>query len=66
MLKVNTIEKLETIEDVLKFGNMFVNNGLLRGFKRLADEQKKLKYPKRLHEHKPTLMVKEDFYGWNI
>jgi len=33
MLKLNSIDKLETIEDVLKFGNMFVNNGLLRGFK---------------------------------
>ena len=46
MCKINKIEKLETIEDVLKFGNLFVNNNLLRGFKRLADEQKKLKYPK--------------------
>lgn len=33
MLKQNQIDKLETIEDVLKFGNLFVNNGLLRGFK---------------------------------
>lgn len=32
----------------------------------MPDEQKKMKYPKRLLEHKPTLMVKEDFYAWNI
>jgi len=33
MLKINKIEKLETVEDVLKFGNLYVNNGLLKGFK---------------------------------
>jgi hypothetical protein len=57
---------LETTEDSQRLGTLFVDQKLVFGFKRVPDEQKRLKYPKVLHPHQIVLMGAEDFYSFNI
>jgi hypothetical protein len=67
MIKQNKDEvtKLQTIDDSLILGNLFVEAKLLFAFRRNPSDQKRLKYPKNLLPA-PLNMTKEDFYSFNI
>jgi len=46
MLKLHSdFGNLETIEDSIRLGNLFIDNKLMIGFRRIPDEHKRLKYP---------------------
>ena len=59
------LDQLETVQDSMQLGDIFINNKLLRCFNRVPDEPQKYKYPKKLIECK-TSMNEKGFYGFEI
>lgn len=59
--------KFETMKDSVRLGTLFIDAGLIRGFKRIPDEQRIMKWPKKLNPNPQlVLMGEKDFYMWNI
>mmetsp|Transcript_34332 Transcript_34332/g.33950 ORF Transcript_34332/g.33950 Transcript_34332/m.33950 type:complete len:244 (+) Transcript_34332:32-763(+) len=59
------LEKLDSIEDSMELGDIFINNGLLKSFDRVKEEPQKYKYPKKLVQAQFP-MKEKGFYAFDI
>lgn len=64
--KHNKFEELKDIDDSKRLGDIMINNGLIRCFDRVPDDEKKYRYPKKLIEVDNMSMNEKGFYGFHI